>query len=106
MVEQQRKEIDDQAAAWAARSLSGSFSQDDEASLAAWLRTDKRHAEAYDVYLAIADRASAAADFAAEESLEQELEEYAAQSDTRRLYEDAFSPQAYARALASAASEL
>ncbi|HEY8213488.1 MAG TPA: glycosyltransferase [Methylocystis sp.] len=29
-----------------------------------------------------------------------------AQSDTRRLYEDAFSPQAYARALASAAAEL
>lgn len=29
-----------------------------------------------------------------------------AQSDTRRLYEEAFSPQAYARALASAAAEL
>ena len=86
MVEQQRKEIDDQAATWAARSLSGAFSQDDEASLAAWLRADKRHAEAYDVYLAIADRASAAADFAAEESLEQELEEYAVQSDTRRRW--------------------
>lgn len=86
MVEKLKKEIDDQAAGWAARSLSGVFSQHDQASLSAWLGLDKRHAEAFDSYMSIADRASAAADFAAEDALEKELENYAARSDARQRW--------------------
>lgn len=86
MVEQQRKEIDDEAAAWAARSLSGAFSQNDEMSLSAWLSADVRHAKAFDSYMRIADRASAVADFAAEDALEKELESFAARSDARRRW--------------------
>lgn len=86
MVEQQRKEIDDQAAAWAARSLSGAFSPHDEMSLSAWLSADARHARAFDSYMRIADRASVAADFAAEDALERELENYAARSDARQRW--------------------
>lgn len=101
MSERLREDIDDQAAIWAARSLSGAFSQEDETSLQVWLSADARHAEAFDAYMGIANRASAAADFAAEEVLEKELESYVKRSDTRRNW--IFAAPALAASLAGAA---
>jgi len=54
--------------------------------LSAWLSADERHARAFDSYMRIADRASVAADFAAEDALEKELEAFAARSDARRRW--------------------
>jgi len=58
------RDIDEHAAAWAARRISGNFSQKDQAALDAWLRADARRKQAFDVYMRIADRASRAADIA------------------------------------------
>ncbi len=54
------RRIDDQAAAWAARRLSGAFDQDDEARFRAWLAEDARHAVALNEYMAIADASALA----------------------------------------------
>jgi transmembrane sensor len=50
--------IDDEAAAWAARRLSGGFTKDDRAAFDRWLATDKRHVEAVKEYLEIADESA------------------------------------------------
>lgn len=61
-------DIDEQAAAWAARRLSGSFSRRDQAALDAWLAADARRKRAFDDYMGVADRASHAADLARDEA--------------------------------------
>lgn len=78
--------IDDQAAAWAARTMSGSMTKEEENALEAWLLADQRHRIAYDEYMHISERASIAADVTAEESLENELESLAAASSARQKW--------------------
>ena len=53
-------EIDSQAAAWAARKLSGAYSKRDESSLNSWLDADPRHAIALAEYLSIAEASALA----------------------------------------------
>ncbi len=53
--------IDDAAAAWAARRLSGDFTKRDQVEFDAWLAADARHAPAVREYLAIADQSALAA---------------------------------------------
>lgn len=52
------KHVDDDAAAWAARRLSGDFSKRDSAALEKWLAADPRREYAYKEYLALADQAT------------------------------------------------
>ncbi len=54
------RRIDDQAAAWAARRLSGAFNKNDEAQFLAWLDADARHSIALAEYMAIADASALA----------------------------------------------
>lgn len=54
------RRIDDQAAAWAAKRLSGAFNKTDEGSLNAWLDADPRHSIALAEYMAIADASALA----------------------------------------------
>lgn len=84
MIKTLRETIDDQAAAWVARSLSGAFSAEDEAAMTVWLAADNRHREAFDSYMHIANCASVAADSAAELSLENDLIQFAEKSAARR----------------------
>ncbi len=62
--EKEARKIDDDAAVWAARRLSGSFSKEDSAMLADWLDADRRHKAAFDDYMRVADRAALAANVA------------------------------------------
>lgn len=84
MIKRSQEAIDDEAVAWVARSLSGAFSKEEEASMASWLKADERHRNAFDAYMHIANCASAAADSAAELSLEKDLEQFAEQRASRR----------------------
>ncbi len=54
------RRIDDQAAAWAARRLSGAFDKDDESRFRAWLDEDARHKAALNEYMAIAETSALA----------------------------------------------
>ncbi len=54
------RRIDDQAAAWAAKQLSGVFSKVDEAELGAWLDADPRHSIALAEYMEIAEASALA----------------------------------------------
>ncbi len=65
--------IDDNAARWAARMLSGMIEPNDKTELEAWLAADLRHQEAFDGYIEVADLASEAHDAAAALALEHEL---------------------------------
>ena len=57
--------IDDHAAQWAARSLSGDMPAVEHAALEAWLDASAAHRDAYERYMDIAKRASDAGDAAA-----------------------------------------
>ena len=54
------RRIDDQAAAWAAKQLSGAFTKTDESSLKEWLDADPRHSIALAEYIAIAEASALA----------------------------------------------
>ena len=86
MFEQSKEAIDVQAAAWAARSLSGSMTQQEEGALQDWLRADLSHNEAYEAYLHVANCASVAADMAAEAALEEEIEGFASRQKSQRQW--------------------
>ena len=74
-------DVDDKAATWAARTLSGSMTIEERAELDAWLSQDGRHFAAYRRYMGVADLVdeSAARDGVAAELLEDDLEKFARQ---------------------------
>lgn len=78
-----RQNIDDEAARWAARKLSGAMSPEEEAALEAWLGGNPYHREAYDGYMEIADLAAEAGDLVAGAALERDLEHFANQRSSR-----------------------
>jgi len=78
-----RLNIDDLAAQWAARSLSGEMPAAECAALEEWLEASAAHRGAYERYMEIADRAAGAGDAAAGEALERELYEFARQESQR-----------------------
>ncbi len=86
MFENSNDVIDDKAAAWAARTMSGSITQEEERALEAWLLADQRHRIAYEEYMHISERATIAADITAEESLEKELENLASKQSVQRKW--------------------
>jgi len=68
--------VDDEAAAWAARTLSGEMSRAEQHALDAWLADDARNRQAYQKYvdvIALADRVDTAS---AENSLQRDLENF------------------------------
>ena len=75
--------IDDNAARWAARTLSGYMEDEEQSALQDWLAADPRHREAYDGYVEIADLSSEAHDAAAAAALEHELEVFANERSSR-----------------------
>ncbi len=86
MFEIQEGVIDDQAAAWVARSLSGDMTQKEKKALDDWLLADQRHRSAYDEYMHIAESAVVAGDVAAEEALENELENIVKRKSMRQKW--------------------
>ena len=75
--------IDDSAARWAARTLSGSMEPDEKTMLEDWLAADPRHQQAYDNYVEISELASEAHDASAAVALERELEAFASERTSR-----------------------
>lgn len=55
MANYENEAIDDQAARWAARSLSGDFSTADQQAMEKWCEADERHRAALNEYIMIAD---------------------------------------------------
>ncbi len=75
--------IDDRAARWAARTLSGVMKPEEKTALAGWLEADPRHRQAFDSYVEITELASEAHDVAAAAALERELEVFAHERSSR-----------------------
>jgi transmembrane sensor len=75
--------IDDSAARWAARTLSGDIKPEEKTALDGWLEADLRHRQAFDSYLEITELASEAHDAAAATALERELEVFAHERSSR-----------------------
>ena len=75
--------IEDGAARWAARTLSGNLKPEEKTALEGWLEADQRHRQAFDGYIEITDLASEAHDAAAATALERELEVFAHERSSR-----------------------
>ena len=75
--------IDDSAARWAARTLSGVMRPEEKTALAGWLEADPRHRLAFDSYIEITELSSEAHDVAAAAALERELEVFAHERSSR-----------------------
>lgn len=78
------REVDDQAAAWAARMLSGAMTTPERKALDDWLSKDIRHRKAYAEYMEITDLAQNASGGPAEEILESDLENFAARESGKK----------------------
>lgn len=81
-----RQHIDDEAAKWAARSLSGDMSPEEEAALKAWLADRPDRQQAYDSYMDIADLAAEADDLVAAAALERDLEHFASERVAKKSW--------------------
>lgn len=79
------RDVDDIAAAWAARALSGDLKTEEKASLENWLSQDASHQRAYDSYMLISSLSEGAGEGPAERILEQDLAEFAARSARPRI---------------------
>lgn len=75
--------IDDSAARWAARTLSGNMKPEEKTALEGWLEADVRHRQAFDGFIEITELASEAHDAAAAGALERELEAFAHDRSSR-----------------------
>ena len=75
--------IDDSAARWAARTLSGIMEPHEKTALEGWLAADPRHQQAFDSYIEISELASEAHDASAAAALERELEAFAHERSSR-----------------------
>jgi len=83
MIERKLTAIDDEAAAWAARTLSGVMSAAEQQVLDAWLVADARHRQAYIEYadvIALVDRVETAN---AETTLQHDLEDFSKAHSSR-----------------------
>lgn len=103
MTKKSDREVDDQAAAWAARMLSGSVTKQEKQALKDWLSKNDERRKAYAEYMEIADAAQRPANGPAAEILEKDLEEFAARESgkkARRYWYAA--PPALAACLAAA----
>ncbi|NNE40197.1 MAG: DUF4880 domain-containing protein [Marinicaulis sp.] len=80
------KNIDEVAAQWAARSISGDFSDGDRRALQRWLQANPSHAQAFDQYIEIAEQASDIADLIREDTLVRDLEKFSRESTNRRSW--------------------
>ena len=76
----------DEAAKWAARSLSGEMTDEEKAALDEWLNADPRHQESFDAYIETALVATEAADASAEDALFEDLEQFAEKRRSRRRW--------------------
>lgn len=76
----------DEAAKWAARCLSGDMTDREQTLLDEWLQADPRHQESFDAYMEAGFVASEAADAMAEDVLQRDLERFAAERRSRRLW--------------------
>lgn len=75
--------IEDDAARWAARTLSGNMEPAEKSDLERWLMADSRHQHAFDSYREITELASEAHDASAASVLERELVEFASERSSR-----------------------
>ncbi len=86
MNEHAERIIDDEAAAWAARALSGAMRPEEEAALADWMAADQRHRQAFERFMETAELASKAHEQLAAEELTHDLETFANQRSARTYW--------------------
>ncbi len=86
MEQKNNQTIDDMAAQWAARSLSGELSATEAAELETWLAINSAHRAAFDSFIETAEAASDAGDAAAAEALERDLYEFARTDASRKRW--------------------
>ena len=78
------EEIDEKAAYWAARAISGALTHGEKVALDDWLAGSEDRRRAYKTYMDLAELTAGADDGPAERLLEQDLTEFAARND--KLY--------------------
>ena len=83
MIKRKLTTIDDEAAAWAARTLSGGMSAAEQQVLNAWLVADARHRQAYQEYVDVIALVDNVQTTSAEKTLQRDLEQFAKTHDRR-----------------------
>lgn len=83
----QNNNIDDIAASWAATTMSGDMSQDQQAALDEWLAEDDQHMEAFQGYMNIIALSNEAVDLSVKTDFEQELETLAQKQISRSKWQ-------------------
>lgn len=86
MIHNANEPLEDEAAHWAMRTLSGDLSPDERASLDVWLRNNPHGQKIFDELIEVADLAALAGHNEASQILERDLEAFASKPLSRRAW--------------------